>query len=189
MQRRIARIAVLAAQRQHDVWTGAHRIEQAKYDIALLVLGLMVDCEDLIARAHAGMRRNRVCGHIADDGLVLLDAVPPEHSPQHEDGEHDVESRAGEQHENALPWRPAGEGASELRGSHRTLALIEYLDVATQGNRGYDVLRAVRAPHPLEQWTTEPHGEPEDLEAEAPRDPVMAELVHRDEQAHGYQEP
>ncbi len=189
VQRRIARIAVLAAQRQHDIGTAAHRIEQAKDDIPLLALGLMVDGEDLIARTHARVRRERVSGDLADDGLVLVDAVPPEHSPQHEDRERDVESGAGEQHENALPRRPAGEGATELRGGHRALALIEHLDVAAQRNRGNDILRAVRPPHALQQRPAKSDREPEDLEAEPPRDPVMAELVHRDEQAHGYQEP
>ncbi|MNF86379.1 hypothetical protein D3C84_688120 [compost metagenome] len=64
----------------------------------------------------------------------------------------------------------------EQFGRHFSLALVEHLHVAAKRNRGHDELRAV-AVVPAQQRRTEAHGEAQDLDPAAPRNPEMAEFV------------
>ena len=101
--------------------TRADRIEQIKHDVALAGDGRAVDGQDLIARTQPAVRGNGIRHHIADDGFEFGDAGDPEHAPQHEDREHDVECGTGQQHGNALPGRLTGEGARQVFAAARDL--------------------------------------------------------------------
>ncbi len=76
----------------------------------------------------------------------------------------------------------------QLGGGDRPFALIEQLHVAAERQHGDGVDRAVLA-GALDERLAEADRESQHLEAEAPGDPEMAELVDRDQQAHGHDEP
>jgi hypothetical protein len=50
----------------------------------------------------------------------------------------------GEQHEDALPRRPAGECARQVFGRYRAVAFIEHAHVTAERQRGDDELRVIR---------------------------------------------
>ena len=102
----------------------------------------------------------------------------------------DIEDGAGEQHGDAPPGRTAREGARQLGGRDRRFALVQHLDVARQAAASRCTYSTWSAPaDAFVERLAKAHREAQHLEAQAPRDPEVAELVHRDQQAYGDHEP
>jgi hypothetical protein len=138
---------------------------------------LAVDALDAIVGAQAGAGRNAFA---APDQRLEIGLADHEHRPQQGQAQHQVEGRSGECHQETLPGRLAVEGLVALRGRDIVLALVEELHVAAERNGRDDVFDAVRR-RAAPQRPTESDGELEDLDAEAPRHPEMAELVDGDQ--------
>src|SRR5690606_31780041 len=102
--------------------------------------------------------------------------------------EQEVEGRAGDDHRRAYRQRLSIEGAMDLAGIDLPLGLVEHLDVAAEGNHGDRVFRLAVAASPRHERAAEADRELQDLDAEPARDPEMAELVDRDENADGQYE-
>src|SRR6185312_8541510 len=119
----------------------------------------------------------------------LRDAVDAHHPGKHQDGKEDVEARACEQHHDALQGRLARERSRQVLERHGTLALVEELHVAPERDGRNGDLGPVLADPPGPQRLPEAHREPEDLEVEAARDPIVAELVNGDQKPHSDDEP
>jgi len=81
------------------------------------------------------------------------------------------------------------EGARQVLSCDRPFTLIEELDVTTERDGGHDVLDAVGTRDAGDERPAETDREAQHLEPEAPRDPEMAELVHRHQKADGDYEP
>ena len=76
----------------------------------------------------------------------------------------------------------AREGAMQLRGVDIAFALVEELHVAAERNRGQAILGAVAiVSDALPERLAETDAEAQHLEAELLRDPVVPELVNRDQ--------
>ena len=187
-QFRVAQLAAAAAHAQGSFAARAHGVQQVEHHVALTRHRGAVDGEDFIPATQAGGGGYRARGHLADQGPDLGDTVHPQHAPQQQHREQDVEGGAGEQHHDALPGRTAREGARQLVRRHRTFALIEQLHVAAERQRG-DPVFVPFGVDVLPQRLAEADGEAQHLEAEPSRDPEMAELMHRDQKAHGDHEP
>src|SRR5205823_11637868 len=81
------------------------------------------------------------------------------------------------------PYALSVEGALELGGLDRALALVEHLDIAAEWDRGNYPLGAVGTEPPGGERPAKTHGKPQDLDAPQPGDDVMPVLVHHDQHA------
>ncbi len=143
------------------------------------------DGRDLVERAQVRLRREGTLRHFADHRLETRDALHQQ-DPVREDREHEVCGRTREQHRDARKRRPAIERAMRILGRHRAVAFVEQAHVAAERDCGEHVLHGVRiAAHAPDQRLAEADGKAQHLESEPASDPVMAELVHRHEDADG----
>ena len=115
-----------------------------------------------VAGMQAGALGNAGGGRRPEHGLRFVDADPVRRGVEH-DGEQQVRERPGDDDRGALPERLAVEGAAQLRGRHRRLALVEHAHVAAQRQGADDELGALRAspggatrtrPKPIEKRST-----------------------------------
>src|SRR6202044_430077 len=102
-----------------------HGVKKSKYHVTLTCDGGAVDGDDLIAGAQTGPIRHRACNDVTDHRSDLGCAVSREHAPEHENSKQDIETRSGEQHDDALPRCPAGKGARQILRRHGPLALVQ----------------------------------------------------------------
>jgi hypothetical protein len=145
---------------------------------------LAIDAQDRVAGAEPRLLCNRIFGDLADH---RLDAIHADHvdRPVGQDGENEIEQRARDHDGHALPDALAIEGPVQLRRRHIALALVQHLHVAAERERPDGQLHAVRAHAARPQRFPEAHGETQHLDAQAPRHPEMAELMHRDQNTQG----
>jgi hypothetical protein len=97
---------------------------------------------DLVTGTQPGLCDHRTGLDLADHRAQTLDAGD-EQQPVGEHREHQVEGRPGRDDRSAHRKPLAVEGAWQVRHGHLALALVDELDVATEGNRGDDVLGLV----------------------------------------------
>ena len=88
---------------------------------------------DLLARLQTRDIRDGTRLHLANHGRVA-GFTGHEQSPVGHDGEQEIGQRAGADHRDALAYRFAIEGPVQFLRGDLSLALVEHLDVAAQGN-------------------------------------------------------
>ena len=153
--------------------------------LAPRINGRAVDCGDAVTGLDAGFGSNAAGG--VDDGQEIR-LADDKHQPEREQGEDDVESRAGGGNRHALANRLAVVGLVELFRGDLALALVEHLHVTAQRNRRHGELGAMPVPaHP--QRLAETDRKAQHLHPAQAGDDEMAELMEGDQQAEGDQQP
>ncbi|MNF68984.1 hypothetical protein D3C84_508560 [compost metagenome] len=158
---------------------------QLQVDLVPAGDGLAIHRNDFLAGLEPRPGGDAIRRHGADDRAHLLAAEHGQH-PEEQQREQEVGDRPGRHYGDALADRLAVEGLPEQFGGHLGLALVEHLHVAAERNGGHDELGAL-AVIPAEQRRAEAHGETQDLDPAAPRDPEMAELVEGHQHPEGNQ--
>ena len=138
----------------------------------------------MLLGGQAGGGGNAVRIHPADNRFEAANA-DHERQPVGNNCEQKIECRTGDDDSDALPQWLSIEGPVALVLGHLTLVLVEHLDVAAQRNHRDDVLGLIRSRLPAPQGAPETQGESEHLDAEAPSDPEVAELVHGHQHTDG----
>ncbi len=156
----------------------------------MIANGFTVDAHELITGAQPGRSGRRPENYVAHHGRVKRESGVPEDGPENDNGEQDVRRGTCQHDQDSLPGWLASKCARQVFGAYFAVALIEHAHVSAKRQCGNDEFRVIgRGPHALVKRLAKTHRESQHLEAELARHPEMSVLVHRDQQAHGDDEP